>query len=41
MGWMDGWESRQIEYVIGFYKTPIDSDAYLDLPAGFYVDKED
>ena len=38
---MAGWESRQIDYVLAFSKAPIESDVYLNLPAGFHVDGED
>ena len=26
---MAGWESRQIDYVISFFQSPIDSDVYI------------
>ena len=38
---MAGWESRQIDYFLDFSQSPIDSDFYLHLPAGFHVDGED
>ena len=41
MAEMAGWESRKINYVLGFSQEPIDSDVYLHLPSGFHVDGED
>ena len=38
---MDGWESIKIDYVIAFSQSPIYSDVYPYLPAGFHVDVED
>ena len=38
---MAGWESIQIDYALAFSKAPIESDVYLNLPAGFHVDGED
>ena len=32
MSEMNGWESRQIGYVLAFSKSQIDSDVYLHLP---------
>ena len=35
---MSRWESRQTDYVLALSQAPIDSDVYLNLPAGFHVD---
>ena len=41
MAEMAGWESIQINYVLDFSLSPIDSDVYIHLPEGFHVDGED
>ena len=41
MAEMARWESRQIDYVLPFSQSPIDSDVYPHLPTGFHVDGED
>ena len=38
---MNGWESRQIDYVLAFYQAPLDSDVYIYLPSSFHVYGED
>ena len=36
-----GWHSRQIDYVLAFSQTPIDTTVYCHLPAGFHVENGD
>ena len=41
MAEISGWESRQIDHVLAFSQSPIDSDVYLHLPLVFHADGEE